>query len=162
MIIFLTTQVHCVVMVDFCSKYYQSAIYNLFTLFVHMLGILPNTNICRKCIDQFLRSAATTGANYSTVGENICQFKSCRSYECKNCRTRFAATIISIFADSYLPLRKWFIAIYISSYKKGTSSPELADFFDNNAYNINGVNHFDVSLAQTNNFRLTYKWLTAN
>jgi transposase-like protein len=48
-------------------------------------------------------------------------------YKCKACRKKFTVTIGTIFEDSHIPLRKWFIAVYIfSSHKKGISSCQLA------------------------------------
>ena len=48
-------------------------------------------------------------------------------YKCKACRKKFTVTIGTIFEDSKIPLRKWFIAIYIfTSHKKGISSCQLA------------------------------------
>jgi transposase-like protein len=40
---------------------------------------------------------------------------------------RFSVTVGSIFEDSHIPLRKWFIAIYLlTSHKKGISSMQLS------------------------------------
>ena len=48
-------------------------------------------------------------------------------YKCMDCRERFTVTVGTMFEGSHIPLRKWFIAIYIfSSHKKGISSHQLA------------------------------------
>jgi transposase-like protein len=48
-------------------------------------------------------------------------------YKCRACRQKFTVTIGTIFEDTKIPLRKWFIAIYIfTSHKKGISSCQLA------------------------------------
>lgn len=55
------------------------------------------------------------------------KFADGRYYKCKACRQKFTVTIGTIFEDTKIGLRKWFIAIYIfSSHKKGISSCQLA------------------------------------
>ena len=39
-------------------------------------------------------------------------------YDCNACRYRFSTTSGTIFHDSHLPLRKWFMAIYLMSESK--------------------------------------------
>ena len=47
-------------------------------------------------------------------------------FECTPCGYHFSVTAGTIFHDSHLPLRKWFIAIYLlSESKKGTSALQL-------------------------------------
>jgi Transposase and inactivated derivatives len=54
-------------------------------------------------------------------------FSDKRRYKCSNCRKQFSVRTGTIFQDSNLSLKKWFIAIYlISSHKKGISSHQLA------------------------------------
>lgn len=46
---------------------------------------------------------------------------------CRNCKSKYSVRIGTIFQDSNVPLRKWFIAMYIYlSHKKGISSCQLA------------------------------------
>lgn len=48
-------------------------------------------------------------------------------YKCSKCNNTFSAKVGTIFEDSNLPLRKWFMAMYlVSSHKKGISSCQLA------------------------------------
>jgi transposase-like protein len=50
-----------------------------------------------------------------------------KRYKCAKCRKQFTAKANTIFEDSKLPLRKWFMAIYlILSHRKGLSSYQLA------------------------------------
>ena len=45
----------------------------------------------------------------------------------RNCRTKFSVRSGSIFETSHIPLKKWFMAIYLAtSHKKGISSCQLA------------------------------------
>ena len=46
---------------------------------------------------------------------------------CRKCKSKYSVRIGTIFQDSNIPLRKWFIAMYIYlSHKKGISSCQLA------------------------------------
>lgn len=47
-------------------------------------------------------------------------------YKCKDCRERFTVTVGTMFESSHIPLRKWFVAIYVFlAHKKGISSFQL-------------------------------------
>jgi len=47
-------------------------------------------------------------------------------FKCADCRRQFSVRIGTIFEDSALPLRKWFMAIYLlMAHKKGISSVQL-------------------------------------
>ena len=47
-------------------------------------------------------------------------------YECKHCKYQFSVTSGTIMHDSHLPLRKWFIAIYLMcESRKGISANQL-------------------------------------
>ena len=47
-------------------------------------------------------------------------------YQCKGCRYQFSVTSGTIMHDSHLPLRKWFVAIYLMcESKKGISALQL-------------------------------------
>lgn len=47
--------------------------------------------------------------------------------KCKDCKKRFTVTVGTMFEGSNVPLKKWFIAMYIFvSHKKGISSHQLA------------------------------------
>ena len=48
-------------------------------------------------------------------------------YKCAGCRKKFSVRMGTIFEDSPIPLRKWFVAVYLlTSHKKGISSCQLA------------------------------------
>lgn len=58
----------------------------------------------------------------------IQRFSDGRRYRCARCRKDFTIKTGTIFGESKLPLRKWFIAIYLlTTRKKGISSIELAE-----------------------------------
>ncbi len=102
-----------------------------FKSFSQMLEVLNTDNACREFLE-----------NIRWNGEPVCphcgsqnkehyklnikgEFKG--QYKCKDCRERFTVTVGTMFEGSHIPLRKWFIAMYIfSSHKKGISSHQLA------------------------------------
>lgn len=68
-------------------------------------------------------------------GEAVCPYCGCSHtyackdgrYSCSNCNRKFSATVGTIFENTKISLRKWFMAMYlISSTKKGVSSHQLA------------------------------------
>ena len=57
---------------------------------------------------------------------HCCQCKDGR-FKCEGCKNKFNVTVGTIFENTKIGLRKWFIAMYlISSHKKGISSCQLA------------------------------------
>lgn len=59
--------------------------------------------------------------------KKVYEFKDGKLYKCASCRKKFTVIVGTIFEDSKIPLRKWFIAIYlITSHKKGISSLQLS------------------------------------
>jgi transposase-like protein len=60
-------------------------------------------------------------------GTRIYNFSDGRTHKCADCRQRFSIKVGTIFEDTKLPLRKWFIAVWlITSHKKGIASTQLA------------------------------------
>jgi transposase-like protein len=59
--------------------------------------------------------------------EKVYKFSDKKRYKCASCREQFTVKTDSIFEDTKIALRKWFIAIYlVTSHKKGISSHQLA------------------------------------
>lgn len=101
-----------------------------FNSFSQMLEVLNTETKCREFLETLRwnnesicpHCGSQSKAHYKlkTKGE----FKGLR--KCKDCRERFTVTVGTMFEGSHVPLRKWFIAIYIfSSHKKGISSLQL-------------------------------------
>jgi transposase-like protein len=58
--------------------------------------------------------------------DKISRIRERGQFDCDSCRYQFSVTAGTIFHDSHLPLRKWFVAIYlICESKKGISSNQL-------------------------------------
>ena len=59
--------------------------------------------------------------------DKIYKFKSGKKFKCAKCRHLFSVRVGTIFEDSNVPLRKWFVALYLeTSHKKGISSYQLS------------------------------------
>lgn len=57
----------------------------------------------------------------------VYHFSDSRTHKCGDCRKRFSIKVGTIFEDSKIPLRKWFMAIWlITSHKKGIASTTLS------------------------------------
>lgn len=60
-------------------------------------------------------------------GQHNCSTRTDGRFHCNNCKKNFSVTVGTIFENTKIPLRKWFLAMYlISSHKKGISSCQLA------------------------------------
>lgn len=60
-------------------------------------------------------------------GERIYHFSDRNTFKCGDCRKRFSIKVGTICHDTKLPLRKWFMAIWlITNHKKGVASTTLA------------------------------------
>ncbi len=69
----------------------------------------PNGVVCPRC---------------GSLG--ISTIKKRRVYDCNDCRYQFTVTAGTIMHDSHLPLRKWFVAVYLMcESKKGVSALQL-------------------------------------
>ncbi len=60
-------------------------------------------------------------------GTKVYNFTDNRTHKCGDCRQRFSIKVGTIFEDTKLPLRKWFMAIWmVTSHTKGIASTQLA------------------------------------
>ncbi|MCW6512023.1 transposase [Hyphomicrobiales bacterium BP6-180914] len=60
-------------------------------------------------------------------GSKIYTFSDRKTFKCGDCRQRFSIKVGTIFEDTKLPLRKWFMAIWlITNHPKGIASTTLA------------------------------------
>lgn len=83
----------------------------------------------QSCIDYFTTIRFKKGAYCPHCGSmrKIHHFADGKRHKCADCRKQFTIRIGTIFEDSKIPLRKWFVAFYlVSSHKKGISSYQLA------------------------------------
>ncbi len=107
----------------------QSTLTTSFKSFTDMLTALPDDMACRKYLEGILWNSIPTCPHCASQRSSMLTTKGVFKglYKCGACRERYTVTIGTMFEGSHIPLRKWFIAIYIFSlHKKGISSYQLA------------------------------------
>jgi len=102
-----------------------------FNTFAQMLEVLNTEAKCREYLEEIIwegepvcpHCGSKSKKHYELTKNG--EFKGL--YKCKDCRKRFTITVKTMFEGSHIPLRKWFIAVYIfNSHKKGISSVQLS------------------------------------
>lgn len=101
-----------------------------FTSFAQMLEVLSDENTCREFLEQIRWNGKPVCPHCGSENDNHYELKQKGEFKglrkCKDCRKRFTVRVGTMFHGSPIPLRKWFIAIYIFTYhKKGISSLQL-------------------------------------
>jgi transposase-like protein len=103
-----------------------------FNSFASMLSALPDKTACRSYLQSKIWEGGVPTCPYCGSQEHYIlktkgEFKGMYKCAAKGCKKRYTVTIGTMFEGSHIPLRKWFIAIYIfSMHKKGISSHQLA------------------------------------
>jgi transposase-like protein len=91
----------------------------------------------KDCVDYLIETRYENGkvtcpykeceCNVWDTEHKVYAFKNGTTFKCASCKKRFSARVGTIFEDSNIPLKKWFVAIYLlTSHKKGISSLQLA------------------------------------
>src|SRR6185437_15342298 len=94
-----------------------------------LMDAFPNE---QACIDHLKAIRWAKGAFCPHCGhDKVYGFSDKRTFKCAECRSRFSIKVGTIFEDSKLPLRKWFMAIWIiTNHPKGIASTTLAKDLD--------------------------------
>lgn len=99
-----------------------------FTQFDSLFSVMEyftTDQICKQTITQSRWSDGDVVCPY--CGGHHCHLCKDNCYLCKHCNHKFNVTVGTIFENTKISLRKWFIAMYlISSHKKGIASHQLA------------------------------------
>lgn len=103
----------------------------IFKSLVHLIETLQTENDCREFLEKLRWNDEPICPHCGSASERHYRLKSRRIfrglYKCKDCRNRFTVTVGTMFESSHIPLRKWFLAIYVfASHKKGISSVQLS------------------------------------
>jgi transposase-like protein len=96
-----------------------------FNSLLELVDAFPNE---QACIDH-LRGIRWAGGSFCPYcgSTRVYDFSDKRTHKCGDCRQRFSIKVGTVFEDSKLPLRKWFMAIWLmTSHKKGIASTQLA------------------------------------
>lgn len=99
-----------------------------FTQFDSLFSVMEyftTDQFCKQTIAQSRWSDGDVVCPY--CGGHHCHLCKDGRYLCKECNHKFNVTVGTIFENTKISLRKWFIAMYlISSHKKGIASHQLA------------------------------------
>lgn len=102
----------------------------VFKSILHMFDVLNSEQSCREHLEKLRWNGEPICPHCGSQRENHYKLKFDNVfhglYKCKDCKRRFTVTVGTMFEGSHIPLRKWFLAIYLfSSHKKGISSVQL-------------------------------------
>jgi transposase-like protein len=101
---------------------------NTFAEFKTLADFLDYFHDEKTCVTEFTKMRFRDGEYCPHCGHNrIHLFSNGKRYRCGKCKQDFTIKTKSVFGESKLPLKKWFIAIYLlSTSGKGISSVQLA------------------------------------
>ncbi len=96
--------------------------------FNSLLEMMETFSDEQVCIDHLRAIRWANGACCPHCGSaKVYHFSDNRTHKCGDCRQRFSIKVGTIFEDTKLPLRKWFMAIWmVTSHTKGIASTQLA------------------------------------
>ena len=99
--------------------------FSQFDSLVSLTEYFVSNNVCKSFLAESRWSDGDIVCPY--CGQHHCSVRKDGRYRCNRCSHNFSVTVGTIFQNTKLPLKKWFIAIYLySSNKKGISSCQLA------------------------------------
>jgi len=93
---------------------------NQFKTLAEFMTYYQSEDICRKYFEgiRFAKGDFCPNCGH----KEIMRFSDGRRYRCHACRKDFTVKTGTLFGESKIPLKKWFIAIYLlTSHKKGIS-----------------------------------------
>jgi transposase-like protein len=96
--------------------------------FDSLMSMMETFSNEQVCIDH-LRAIRWKGGAYCPHcgSAKVYHFSDNRTHKCGDCRQRFSIKVGTVFEDTKLPLRKWFMAIWmVTSHTKGIASTQLA------------------------------------
>ena len=93
----------------------------------NLLTLVDDFNTDAKCRELLEGLRWPSGPACLRCGSlSVSEIEARNQYDCNDCRHQFSVTAGTIMHDSHLPLRKWFLAIYlICESKKGISALQL-------------------------------------
>jgi transposase-like protein len=91
---------------------------------VDLIDTFDNDDACRDYLEEIRWPKGPVCPRCGST--SVSKIEARRQYDCNSCRYQFSVTAGTLFNDSHLPLRKWFLAIYlICESKKGISAKQL-------------------------------------
>ena len=99
--------------------------FSKFNSLIQIADYFNSEDICKQAIAQERWGDGEVVCPY--CGGTHCYMTAEGRYICKDCHNKFSVLVGTIFENTKISLRKWFMAMYlISSHKKGVSSCQLA------------------------------------
>ena len=100
----------------------------MITQFNTLLDLMTAFPDEQSCIDHLRAMRWRDGEFCPYCGSTkVYHFSYRKTHKCGDCKQRFSIKVGTIFEDTKLPLRKWFLAMWmITSHKKGIASVQLA------------------------------------
>ena len=98
--------------------------FSQFDSLLQVADYFTTNDLCKQIIAEARWADGVAVCPY--CGGKHCKIGKDGRYLCKDCNRKFNVTVGTIFEGTKLPLRKWFMAMYlISSHKKGVSSCQI-------------------------------------
>jgi transposase-like protein len=121
-----------------------------------LLDAFPNE---QTCLDHLRSIRWRDGEFCPHCGDNrVYHFSDRKTFKCGACRQRFSIKVGTIFEDTKLPLRKWFMAIWmLTNHPKGIASTTLAKDLKITQKSAWFVLHRLRHAARTNSFNAPLK-----
>lgn len=96
-----------------------------FTNFIEFIKQFPTNETCKEQLEQIRWNGMIVCPHCDSDRKYILQHD--KGYQCKDCRKQYNVFTKTIFENTKIELRLWFITIYlVSNHKKGISSHQLA------------------------------------
>ena len=100
---------------------------NDFTKFNSLLSVADYFDTVQKCKQALTETRWGDDIICPKCGKHHCKIASNGRIYCTHCRHNFSCTVGTIFENTKISLRQWFLAMYlISAHKKGVSSHQLS------------------------------------
>ena len=98
-----------------------------FTMFDSLLSVADYFNTPKKCKQALTESRWGDDIICPYCGKHHCKMSKTGRFHCTACNHNFSCTVGTIFENTKITLRQWFMAMYLlSSHKKGVSSHQVA------------------------------------
>ncbi len=102
----------------------------VFKSLLHLVNELKTEEDCRIHLQKIRWGDTLICSHCGSVNDDHYRLTAygsfCGMYKCKDCRSRFTVRTGTMFEGSHIPLKKWFLGIYVFlSHKKGISSTQL-------------------------------------
>ena len=102
-----------------------------FSKFNSLYSVAAYFNTESKCRQAIIDSRWGDDVVCPYCGQHHCHKRGDGRFCCPKCNNNFSEKVGTIFENTKIPLRKWFMAMYlISSHKKGVSSHQLSRDID--------------------------------